>query len=236
MSGEGDASGDSRIVEAEFAVTDSSWHFVRLAAIEDCRVELEELLPRGEGRTAEYFSVTGGDPEAALDLADRDEIVDARLHVRDESGGLFEYVVEGNCPVRYLVECGAVPISVYGTPCGGTIVAELLPGGHQPDVISGFLDVHDAELVAKRRKEGPSQLFSERELRRAVLDRLTARQREVLFDAFDAGYYERPRETTGEDLADELGITPPTLQQHRRAAERKIVGYLAEERIDEPGE
>lgn len=232
MSREGRRAGGRPIVEAEFSVTDPSYPFVGLAAVEDCRVELEELLPRGEGRTAEYFSVTGTDPESALELTDCEEVVDARLHVRYQVGGLLEYVVAGECPLRYLAEHGAVPTAVYSTGSGGTIVAEILPGADPPDVISGFLDAHAADLVAKRRKEGSTPLLSEWQLRRTILGRLTDRQREVLLTAFDAGYYDRPRATTGEDLADELDISPPTFQQHLRTAERKIVSFLAEERVE----
>jgi len=40
------------------------------------------------------------------------------------------------------------------------------------------------------------------------------------------GYYEWPRDCTGQDVADELGITSATFSEHVFAAERKILAFL----------
>lgn len=52
------------------------------------------------------------------------------------------------------------------------------------------------------------------------------RQREVLNTAHERGYYEIPRETTLEEIADEVGITKTTASNHLRKAERRIVEFL----------
>ena len=63
--------------------------------------------------------------------------------------------------------------------------------------------------------------------RSADLDaRLTDRQREVLQVAYYGGYFEWPREQTGEDLADHLDIASPTFQQHLREATRKVLDSM----------
>ena len=41
--------------------------------------------------------------------------------------------------------------------------------------------------------------------------------------AFHSGFFEWPRDTTGEEIADSLGVTPPTFHQHLRKAEKKVV-------------
>jgi len=43
-------------------------------------------------------------------------------------------------------------------------------------------------------------------LQQSILNDLTNRQQEVLQTAFGMGYYEWPRDCTGQDVADELGI------------------------------
>ncbi|GAA0257772.1 helix-turn-helix domain-containing protein [Halobaculum roseum] len=53
--------------------------------------------------------------------------------------------------------------------------------------------------------------------------RLTARQREALAVAFDAGYYEVPRETDLDAVADELDCARATASAHLRKAERALV-------------
>lgn len=52
---------------------------------------------------------------------------------------------------------------------------------------------------------------------------LPSRQREALEVAFDAGYYEVPREATRTDVAEGLGCAPSTASEHLRKAEHRIV-------------
>lgn len=65
------------------------------------------------------------------------------------------------------------------------------------------------------------------------VDGLTGKQREALAVAIAAGYYEKPREATLEDLADELEITPSGVSQRLNAVERKLVRERARE-LDAP--
>jgi predicted DNA binding protein len=52
---------------------------------------------------------------------------------------------------------------------------------------------------------------------------LSERQSEVVTAALAAGYYEWPRETDAETLAEELGITHSTFLEHLRKAERQLL-------------
>lgn len=224
--------GSNAIVEVEFELTDDRYPLVALPRAEECRLVLEKFLPREGDANAQYYSVLGTEPERIAERLECYEHVESRLLVQYESGGLFEFRVADSCPVCYLSERGAVPISVTGTSDGGTIVVEIFPCDDPGDLVSGFLEEHPAKLVAKRRKGDGTPLVSERELRDSIVDRLTERQREVLFAAYEAGYYQRPRKTTGAELADELGITSTTFQQHIRAAERKLVSFVADYRSE----
>ncbi|GAB3021521.1 bacterio-opsin activator domain-containing protein [Natronobiforma cellulositropha] len=51
---------------------------------------------------------------------------------------------------------------------------------------------------------------------------LTEKQRAALEMAFFAGYFDWPRSSTGEEIAERLGISPATFTQHLRAAEQKF--------------
>lgn len=217
------------IVEVKFDVSTPEYPFVSLSMEEDCRVELTKMLPRADGKYAEYFSVTGADPDDAVAFAADEDPVEPRLLTRYDAGGLVEFVVSDACPAWSLAKRGAIPTSVTGTAEGGTIVAEIFPEDDPSAIVADVVEAHDLELVAKRERSGATPLFSEQEIQQAVLERLTDRQREVLYAAYEAGYYDRPRETTGEELAEELGISPATFQQHIRAAERKVVALIADD-------
>jgi hypothetical protein len=51
---------------------------------------------------------------------------------------------------------------------------------------------------------------------------LPPRQREALRVAYDAGYYEVPRETSRDEVAERLGCAPSTASEHLRKAERRL--------------
>lgn len=53
------------MVELEFSFDDLAYPFVGASAAENCTVELEALVPRGEGAYAEFFSVRGADVDAS---------------------------------------------------------------------------------------------------------------------------------------------------------------------------
>lgn len=58
---------------------------------------------------------------------------------------------------------------------------------------------------------------------------LTDKQREALALAIEAGYYDRPREATLDELADGLGVTRSAVSQRLTAVERKLVAERARE-------
>jgi len=222
-------------VEVRFAVSDPTYPFVGITEEENCRVELERILPRGSGSHAEFFSVVGADPTRVLQLAQASDLVESRILTRYESGGLFEFVVSDLCPVRQLAELGAIPQEVVSEDGQGRIVVDIPAERDAPEIVDAFLDDHPtANLVAKRTKEYPAPLFTTEELQMAVDDRLTVRQREILFTAYEAGYYERPSETSCGELADEFGISPATLSQHLRVAERKLIAIFVEDNLVSP--
>ncbi|PSP33823.1 hypothetical protein BRC63_09780 [Halobacteriales archaeon QH_10_70_21] len=67
-------------------------------------------------------------------------------------------------------------------------------------------------------------------LRGGVEERLTDKQLDVLETAYLAGFFDQPRTSSGNDVADLLGVSQPTFNQQRRAAERKLVEFLVDER------
>ena len=76
------------------------------------------------------------------------------------------------------------------------------------------------------------QLVTKRQVRRDVESRsrfsrilhaeLTERQRSALEAAYFAGYFEWPRDSSGEEVAASMGISAPTFHQHLRRAQREV--------------
>jgi len=215
------------VFEVEFTLRDPTYPFVGVSEAEGCTLELAEMVPRGDGRYAEFFNAVGTDPSRIVDLAGAHDTADVSLLREYENGGLLEFLVSGNCPAVDLAGLGALPRAIRGEDGEGRIVAEVPPWYDAPAVIESFLDANPgAELSSKRERDEVTPLFSESAFEQVLHTHLTDRQREVLRAAFEAGYYEWPRECSGEDVAEELGITSATFSEHISAAERKLLSVL----------
>ncbi|MFC3476315.1 helix-turn-helix domain-containing protein [Halobacterium litoreum] len=215
------------MTEVEFSLSDETYPFVGASAAENCVFELAEMTPRGPGRYAEFFNVRGGDPDRILALADDHATVTASLLREYDDGALFEFRVVGECPAVSLAELGALPREVYAADGDGRIVAEIPSQRDAANVVESFLrDMPSASLERKHDRDAVSPLFSATGFQQVARAELTDRQRDVLRAAFEAGYYEWPREATGEEVADELGITSATFSEHIHAAERKLCAVL----------
>lgn len=218
-----DAAG-ARVVEVEFALADSSCPFIGTTERADCTFELAEMIPRGDGRYAEFFHVTGADPDVVLGDVDGREAIDVTVLSEYDDGALFEFLVSGQCPAFALAERGGLPRTVRSEDGEGTIVVEIPSRYDPPAVIESFLDEYpDADITAKRCKETVAPRFTRTGFQQVLAERLTERQEEVLSTAFEAGYYDWPRQCTGEEVAERLGITSATFCEHIHAAERRLL-------------
>lgn len=70
-------------------------------------------------------------------------------------------------------------------------------------------------------------------LQQPVKARLTDRQFTALRLAYLAGYFEQPRQSTGEDIADRMDITTTTFHRHLRNAEQQIMTEIFSTSWDE---
>jgi predicted DNA binding protein len=60
--------------------------------------------------------------------------------------------------------------------------------------------------------------------RESIDEKLTEKQQSVLRAAYHAGYFEWPRGSTAEELAESMDISSPTLHNHLRRAQQKLLG------------
>jgi predicted DNA binding protein len=160
--------------------------------------------------------------EAAVGVSDAVAHDDELLLVtadclREHEDTIEPYVAANDCllvpPIRY--ERGAKVVRVLAL---------------DPANLTGFYrDLtadHDVTVEAKHDRARPSRSSPLVDLD-AVLPDLSPRQREALVTAFEAGYYEIPREATTEDLGEALGVDRRTAEEHLRRAENKLLGALA---------
>lgn len=220
------ADGATRV---EFALTSEEYPFVGVARAGGAAV-LEEILPRGDGAYAEFFLVSDIAPDDVAAIAG-ERGVEADVVTRYDDGGIVELVVDDGCPAVHLAEQGVFPRDVYGDceSSAGRIVAEIPTDLDAGTTVERFLEEHpDADLVSKRDDRTATPTLNGRAFQRLLEERLSRRQRQAIAHAHEAGYYEWPRRTTADELADDLDVSAPTFHKHLRRAEGKLVAALFE--------
>ncbi|WP_137284016.1 bacterio-opsin activator domain-containing protein [Halorussus salinisoli] len=215
-------------VALSLRTTDEGVFLVAASADLDCRFELEGVVPV-EDHSLLYFVTASG--AAVGDVLERvsgaDAVDDARL-IRDYGdGALFEFAVSGESVAPILVERGGTvrELSVEGgvADVSGVFSQRVDVRRVVEAVEAAFPETH---LRSKREVEEPVR--SAANVQQTVHDRVTERQRTVLRAAYLAGYFEWPRGSTAEELAASMGVSSPTLHNHLRKAQQKVLDAVFE--------
>ena len=209
------------LVELRLQITDRADPFVTVAGEHDTTLAVDGLVPQGETVLC-YLTVAAGEPtEIADSLADIDGAVATRVVGDHSDGGSLEVVLTEETPISRLITRGASVSFAEFDENGGTVVVELSPEEDVRRLADAVTRGFDATVVAKRERE--RDIVTTQAFRDRLSDRLTERQENALKTAFLADYFESPRESTAEEVAEALDITGPTLLHHLRAGQRKLL-------------
>lgn len=221
-----DALLSEQVIQLDFELRDENDFWVRLAARMRGTLEVQALIPQDGGSYRGFVSVEDGAPEQFVETASRSPIVSEVTHVSDHDGAsLYECHLAGATSVTTLADYGAVPRRVIADAEGERIVADVPRGTDISAFVETFTEHYpSAELVARRERSEAEEIAGT--FRDSVTGRLTDRQQEVLQIAYLRGFFDWPREVTGEELADSLGVVPSTFHQHLRAGQRKLMAVL----------
>jgi PAS domain S-box-containing protein len=188
-------------------------------------VVCEGIVP-GEETTRLFFRTDADATVVGERCADMTRV--RSLHtVGDDEGGLFEAVVSGETVGATLLERGARAETIEADARGRQLDATVsLPPGIEVRRFVEHLDGRygSAQLTARRERE-----FAERTaggIGAEIESRLTDRQLQVLRTAYLSGFFDWPRKTTGQDLADKLNISQPTVSRHLRKSTRRILDIV----------
>ena len=202
-------------VELDFRSTDRDALLVALTEETGAEWTLDGLVPADEGDLIAYLSADNGADPAAADA--HSGVVDARTLTTDGGTALEVTATEGML-AHPLVEFGANVRTATAADGSCRLVAEVSPEANVRAVVERLSEAFpETELLAKREVEPMEEPVLPDEAD------LTDRQREALEAAYRAGYFEWPRDSTAEDVAESLDITSPTLHGHLRKAENRLV-------------
>ncbi|MCU4926512.1 GAF domain-containing protein [Halobacteria archaeon AArc-dxtr1] len=207
--------------EIELACPDDRLLLTRLARRLDARLSVQGVVERSDEAIVLFVTVDGP-PVTELDaiVAEWATLEAASVHTEHDDGSVLELTVAAT-PLLEVVGTRDVRLrGVTATPAGADIVLELSRQVDTRTVVESIQTAYpETELRARRERTSapPAPLDSR------LVDRLTDRQLEALKAAHYSGFFEWPRDSTGEELAAALDVSPPTYHYHLRAAERKLV-------------
>ncbi|WP_435102742.1 GAF domain-containing protein [Halarchaeum sp. P4] len=204
--------------------TDTNDPLVGLASAADCTLRLDGLITRIDDDWLVYVAVSDGT------AADLEAVVDdvpgvRRLNVVGD-GGLVGVVADA-LPIAESVADGDGELAALEvTPSGGRVTVRVPYSGNVRSFVEEYREaVPGASLVRQTQTRGEDSA----DLRRSVTENLTERQLEVLKLALHQGYFAWPREHSGEEVAEELGVSPPTFHQHVRKGIGTVLDDLLED-------
>lgn len=215
------------MTRVEFTIGDPTFVLSRLARDAECTLTYQG----GVQQTAEgsYVFVTVEDAtvdeveQIATDLV---AIEDVQRISTDGSGGVLQLRLSQPFLAHELADHGAVFRSASADPSTTNIVIEIPESVDVRHVTQLVRETFtEVELRSKQTFDQSTTQTSHSQL----LEQLTDRQLEVIQTAYYSGFFESPRESTGEDIAGTLDISPPAFYQHARTVQRKLFSTLFDE-------
>ncbi|WP_115862312.1 bacterio-opsin activator domain-containing protein, partial [Halorussus litoreus] len=218
-----------RSVELDFRVRGTSTAVLAFVSDADAEFEFESAVQRADGRLHVFFTISGPPAEETLDyVEDVPWIEDVRLVADRDDEHLYETTLSENSFLTALLDRSAMPRTLTAADGEGRFVIRVPWDADVRTFVDLFEDYYeDVELVARRERDEP--VLTRQEFESELADRLTDRQREVVRMAYFGGFFEWPRESTAEEIADALGVSQPTVSRHVRRAERELFALLFEE-------
>lgn len=211
------------VVQLEFTLRDVDSALTAATADGAAAVEYERTIPTDGGGAVLFVRVSGVDPEEMCERLERDPSVEHTRVVGRRDG---EAVIE--------FRTTETPITATLASYGGQVTDAAIEDGEYRVVVElpHHLDVREAvsaiqrsypgvELVAQRSTTRSVRTLNQ--FQSAIGERLTDKQRNALEAAYAAGYFAWPRESTGEEIADALGIAPATFHEHLRVGLRELL-------------
>ncbi|MFB6223035.1 MAG: bacterio-opsin activator domain-containing protein [Haloarcula sp.] len=215
------------VTEVELHVTDPDVFYIAVASELGCSMEYGGSVPDGE-ETVMFFLVETDDPSAVCATAADHPEVSSVTHVSTaESTALFEFTVADPPVVSLVADRGAQTQDIAVEPGQATVAVTLPATMETRTVVEQVRDQFpESKLLSVQERDEPP--VSRQAFIATVEDRLTNRQLTALRKGFLGGFFDWPRDVSGEQLAESMDICPSTFHQHLRAGERKLLVELFE--------
>ncbi|RRJ30519.1 bacterio-opsin activator domain-containing protein [Halocatena pleomorpha] len=211
------------VTELTFGIDSAKAPLPATAAALSCTFELNGVVPVEEGILC-YVVAHDTTPDAVFDRTDAaDAVINGRFVGENNTECLLELTLRRS-PIRTFTEAGGRVQSYTVDPKRGQLVGEVSTDADVRGVVETLTDAFPG-VYLKAKQQGERTVTTDT----GLAETLTDRQAAVLRSAYFGGYFEWPRDSTAEELADSLGVSSPTLHHHLRIAQQKLLRTIIED-------
>jgi PAS domain S-box-containing protein len=210
-----------------FRVEESDFPLSRLAQMTASTLRYDGGIQNTPDGQRVFVTVEDAEVQTVVDAAADIPAIQACTHLRGggTDSGILRLQLTKPFVALELAEHGAIFREATATPTRTSLQIDVPEAVDVRKIMqlvrNSFTSV---ELERKQTLER-----TDHDLHSKFLADLTERQFEVIQTAYYSGYFESPRERTGEEIAATLEISPPAFYQHMRAIQRKLFATLFEE-------
>lgn len=218
----------NRATELEFEIQDRSCFFLQFAQNTNSVLELETIVPRDDGTSEILVTVRQASRKRLLEEAKTAPSIARARPVEANGDPLVQLEFTEPYIATKLADQGMRVRNIAADSSKCRVTVAVPPTLDVRRAVETVTETYPgSDLVAKRERKSPSD--SNESLTNHLLEGLTTRQRDVIETAYRMGYFDSPKRASGQEIADELGLSSSTFHQHVRAAERKLFETLLAE-------
>ncbi|WP_440991622.1 bacterio-opsin activator domain-containing protein [Haloarchaeobius baliensis] len=208
----------------EFASEDGTFVLYRLARAADCTISYQGGVQQTADGSFVFAKVEDAPVDAVVSAAaELVAVEDVQPVSTDGDGGVVRLRLSQPFLALELADHGAVFREATAMPESTTLVVDI-PDGIDARTVTQL--VRETFSGVELRSKQSIDTVGEHELYASFLDEVTDRQLEVVQTAYFSGFFESPRESSGEEVAETLGISSTAFYGHVRTVQRKLFGVL----------
>ncbi|WP_257300519.1 bacterio-opsin activator domain-containing protein [Haloarchaeobius sp. FL176] len=215
------------MTRVEFAIDDDAFVLSRLARAADCTISYQGGVQQTTEGSFVFARFEGAPVEDVVQAAtDLVAIEGVRTVSTDGTSGVVRLHLTEPFLAFELADHGAVFREATTTPDSTTVVIDV-PNGIDVRTVTQL--VQETFTGVELRSRQTLDNVDEQDLYSSFLAEVTDRQLEVVQTAYFSGYFESPRDSSGEAVAETLGISSTAFYRHVRTVQQKLFSVLFED-------
>ncbi|WP_160135365.1 bacterio-opsin activator domain-containing protein, partial [Halococcus salsus] len=216
--------------ELEYKTTDKESILLQLARVADCTICFDEGLQQTSQGISAIAKVEHSSLDALREAATSVVgIEDFRVISKSTNGGdsIVQFRFSDPFIATKLVDHGAILREISVNPEAMRLKIEV-PNPTATRTVNNILtqEFQDMTLLTQRNRQRTNNINDM--TRSQIFNQLTDRQLEAVRTAYQSGYFETPRENSGSEVAEILGVSPSAFSQLNRTVQRKVFSRMFE--------